>query len=165
MAEAPDAEWKALIALSRYGGLRCPSEHYALRWGDIDWHRGRIRVPCPNLEYREGHGYSTVPLFPEVREHLLKLFEETPDGIEYVNQIPRGPDKPSHSVRTHHSKVNGHPVAQPASQSETELMREYDWQPVCKWIGNSPAVAAKHYAMSVNLNADFDKAVGPIAEG
>ena len=32
----PDAQWKLLFALSRYGGLRCPSEHLALTWGDID---------------------------------------------------------------------------------------------------------------------------------
>ena len=29
----PDAEWKLIFALSRYGGLRCPSEHLALRFG------------------------------------------------------------------------------------------------------------------------------------
>ena len=29
----PDAEWKLIFALSRYGGLRCPSEHLELRWG------------------------------------------------------------------------------------------------------------------------------------
>lgn len=28
--EAPDAEWRLIIALSRYGGLRCPSEHLSL---------------------------------------------------------------------------------------------------------------------------------------
>ena len=28
----PDAEWQLLFALSRYGGLRCPSEHLALTW-------------------------------------------------------------------------------------------------------------------------------------
>jgi hypothetical protein len=28
---------------------------------------------------------------------------------------------------------------------ETELMREYDLATVCKWIGNSPTVAPKHY--------------------
>ena len=33
----PDKQWQLLFALSRYGGLRCPSEHLALRWGDVDW--------------------------------------------------------------------------------------------------------------------------------
>lgn len=39
-------------------------------------------------------------------------------------------------------------------------MREYDLATVCRWIGNSPAVAAKHYAMSTDLDADFRRAVG-----
>ncbi len=29
-------QWRLIFALSRYGGLRCPSEHLALRWGHID---------------------------------------------------------------------------------------------------------------------------------
>ena len=35
--KAPSTEWKAIIALSRYGGLRCPSEHLLLTWPDVDW--------------------------------------------------------------------------------------------------------------------------------
>jgi hypothetical protein len=40
-------------------------------------------------------------------------------------------------------------------------MREYDLTTACKWIGNSPAVGAKHYAMSIDLNADYRRAAGP----
>ena len=43
---------------------------------------------------------------------------------------------------------------------ESELMRSYDLATVCRWIGNSPEVAAKHYAVSVDLNADFRIAAG-----
>jgi integrase len=38
----PDVEWRLLFALSRYGGLRCPSEHLALKWSDVDWAKGRL---------------------------------------------------------------------------------------------------------------------------
>src|SRR5438876_372101 len=38
----PDAEWRLIVALSRYGGLRCPSEHLSLAWPDVDWERGRF---------------------------------------------------------------------------------------------------------------------------
>ncbi len=34
--EAPSAEWRLLIALSRYCGLRVPSEASALRWVNAD---------------------------------------------------------------------------------------------------------------------------------
>ena len=43
---------------------------------------------------------------------------------------------------------------------EAELMRDHDLAMVCKWIGNSPAVAAKHYATSQDLIADFRRAAG-----
>ncbi|MEN6497002.1 MAG: phage integrase SAM-like domain-containing protein, partial [Thermoguttaceae bacterium] len=38
----PDAQWRLLFALSRFGGLRCPSEHLNLRWTDVDWERSRF---------------------------------------------------------------------------------------------------------------------------
>jgi hypothetical protein len=44
-------------------------------------------------------------------------------------------------------------------------MREYDLATLCKWIGNSPAVAAKHYAMCVDLNADFQRATARKPKG
>ncbi len=36
LSACPDAQWRLLFALSQYGGLRCPSEHLTLRWGDVD---------------------------------------------------------------------------------------------------------------------------------
>ena len=50
----PDSQWRLLFALSRYGGLRCPSEHLSLRWGDVDWERGRINVRSPKTEHHAG---------------------------------------------------------------------------------------------------------------
>ena len=32
----PNAEWRTLVALSRYAGLRVPSEALLLRWQDIN---------------------------------------------------------------------------------------------------------------------------------
>ena len=40
----PDGQWRLIVALSRYGGLRCPSEHLALTWDCVDWQAQRIRV-------------------------------------------------------------------------------------------------------------------------
>src|SRR3990172_6901191 len=51
LAACPDNQWKLLFALSRYGGLRCPSEHLGLRWSDIDWERGRNVVRSPKTEH------------------------------------------------------------------------------------------------------------------
>src|SRR5258708_2874528 len=54
LAAAPDAEWRLLFALSRFGGLRCPSEHLALEWADVDWERGRLLAHSPKTEHHEG---------------------------------------------------------------------------------------------------------------
>src|SRR5579862_9505224 len=49
----PDAQWRLIVALSRYGGLRCPSEHLALTWADVDWERSRFLVRSSKLEHLE----------------------------------------------------------------------------------------------------------------
>lgn len=165
LAVVPDTEWHVIIALSRFGGLRCPSEHYALRWGDIDWERGAIRVTVPKLAHIEHCAFRTVPLFPEVRESLLKLFAEAEPGSEYViakHRLGCG------NLRQQFERFIARAGLTPwprlfhnlRGSRETELMREYDLATVCRWIGNSPAVAAKHYATSIDLNADFQRALG-----
>jgi integrase len=168
MEAAPDAEWRAIIALARYAGLRTPSETYELRWGDIDWERGRLTITCPKLEHIEGHGTRIVPLFPELRKPLLDLFAEADSGGEYVIARHRGG---STNLRTHFQRIIRRagivpwpkPFQNLRASRETELMREYDLATVCRWIGNSPAVAANHYATSVDLDADFARAAGKAA--
>jgi hypothetical protein len=60
----PDAEWRLIFALARYGGLRCPSELLVLTWADVNWEKGRFRVDSPKT------GERWVPLFPELRPSL-----------------------------------------------------------------------------------------------
>ena len=165
LAEAPDAEWRAIIALARYGGLRTPSETFALRWGDINWERGTIHVTCPKLAHHEQYASRMIPLFPEVREPLLTLFDEAEAGTEYVIARCR---LGCANLRTQFKRI----IARAGLKSwprlfhnlrasrESELMREYDLATACRWIGNSPAVAARHYATSIDLNADFRRAAG-----
>jgi hypothetical protein len=50
----PDAEWRLIFALSRFGGLRTPSEHNALRWEDVNWARNRFLVRSSKTELHEG---------------------------------------------------------------------------------------------------------------
>jgi integrase len=80
---APETQWKLIIALARYGGLRCPSEILALSWADVDWEQGRITVTSPKTK-RHGKAYRVIPLFPELRPLLEKAFEEAGEGALYV---------------------------------------------------------------------------------
>ena len=68
----PDTEWQAIFVLSRWGGLRCPSEHLALQWSDVNWLDKRLRVPSPKTEHHEGKAFRVIPLFPEVAQLLAQ---------------------------------------------------------------------------------------------
>lgn len=165
IAEAPNAEWRLIIALARYGGLRCPSEHYALKWGHVDWGRDRLTVHASKTEHHQGKGTRVVPIFPELLPYLRAAFEEAEPGTEYVIAKHR---LGSLNLRQQFERIIERADVTPwprlfqnlRASRETELMRDYDLATVCKWIGNSPAVAAKHYAMSVDLDADFRRAAG-----
>jgi integrase len=161
----PDAQWRLLFALSRFGGLRCPSEHLALRWGDIDWERGRIVVRSPKTEHHEGKGERTIPLFPELRPYLEAVRDEllasdfdpkqTPMSKQPV--ITRYRDSNA-NLRTQLSKIIRRAglklwpklFQNLRSTRETELAEEYPMHVVCDWIGNSQAVAAKHYLQTTD---------------
>ncbi|MFN4242309.1 MAG: tyrosine-type recombinase/integrase [Tepidisphaerales bacterium] len=163
--ECPDAEWRCLFALCRWGGLRCPSEVLALRWADVNWAAGRIRVTSPKTARHPGGEERFVPLFPELRRELLAGLEAAPDGAEYV----------IHHRRARGGKVNWRQSltrfirnagllpwprlfhALRASR-QTELEAEYPTHVVCAWLGNSPSVAAGHYLMTTE--ADFARAAG-----
>ncbi len=73
---APDAEWRLIIALSRYGGLRCPSEHLGLTWDDVDWEHNRLHISSPKTARHAGHESRIIPLFPELRPYLETVFDD-----------------------------------------------------------------------------------------
>ena len=56
--------WKVILGLSRYGGLRTPSETLSLCWDDIDWEMNRMSIPEPKVEHHEGRGIRSCPIFP-----------------------------------------------------------------------------------------------------
>ena len=79
----PDTEWQAIVALARYGGLRCPSEILRLEWTHVDLPGGKLTVPSPKTK-RFGKAWRVVPLFPELRPYLEAAHTLAPDGARYV---------------------------------------------------------------------------------
>lgn len=146
----PDAEWRCLFALARYGGLRNPSETLGLRWSDIDWAANRLTVASPKTAHHEGKESRTIPLFPELLPHLQAAFEAAPIGAEFV--ITRYRDA-GVNVRTQLTRIIAKAGLKPwpklwqnlRSTRETELAEYFPIHVVCAWIGNSVQVAAKHY--------------------
>jgi len=167
LAACPDTEWKLIFALSRFGGLRCPSETLALKWADVDWERGRIRVPSPKTEQHEGKGSRIMPMFPELRSHLLDAFEQAEEGAEYV--IARYRDG-SANLRTQLQRIIRKAGLEPwpklfhnlRATRQTELAETYPIHVVCAWIGNSAAVAQEHYLQVTD--AHFEEAARGAAQ-
>ena len=76
----PDAQWKLIMALSRFGRLRTPSEHARLRWQDILWDQNRMVVHAPKTEDHGGMASRIVPLYPEFRLLLEAVLRQKQSG-------------------------------------------------------------------------------------
>ena len=132
----PDDEWRLIFALSRFGGLRCPSETLELKLQDIDWAGNKIVIRESKTKTR------TIPLFPEIRGLLERAFDSAPDGTEYAIQRYRGANC---NLRTQLLRIISRAglTAWPRlfhnlrASRETELVREHPIHVVCAWIGNS----------------------------
>lgn len=143
LAACPDADWRVIFALARWAGMRCPSEVLALRWRDVDWASGRLRIESPKT------GLRFAPLFPEIRAALAEAFEAAPDGAEFCVGRYRAVE----NLRTQFGRILERagvvpwpkPFVNLRSTRRTELQERFPDHVVNKWLGHSGAVAAKHY--------------------
>jgi integrase len=153
LEHAPTAQWRCLIALCRWAGLR-RGEALRLAWGDVDFVGKTIRV-VPELR----HGSRTVgtkqgppravPIRPSLLTVLQAAHDEAEDGsrgpcaeMPGIGNLDRDAErlairagvgayaKPFHTLR---------------KCCESEWMRDYPAMDVCKWMGHSAQVAAEHY--------------------
>jgi integrase len=146
----PDCQWQLLFALSRYGGLRCPSEHLALTWCDVNWGRGRITIRASKTQHHADGGIRVVPIFPELRPYLEAVWEQAEPGTKHV--ITRYRESKT-NLRTQLQRIITKAGLTPwpklwqnlRATRETELAETYPMHVICAWIGNSQAVAQKHY--------------------
>lgn len=156
----PSREWRVIFALSRWGGLRCPSEHLALKWGHVDWEHGRLIVPSPKTAHHEGREQRIMPLFPELRKELEALFAEADPGEWIITRYRNA----GQNLRTTFEKIVLRAGLKPwpklfhnlRATRQTELADRFPAHVVSEWIGNSEAVAREHYLRTTD--AHFDRA-------
>jgi hypothetical protein len=145
----PDHEWRLLLALARYGGLRTPSEPLALEWTDVNWERQRFRVIAPKTEHQDG-GERWVPLFPELKPFLEDAWDRAKPGQTYVITRWRDTEK---NLRTGLNRILRRAGVKPwprlyqnlRASRETELAESFPIHVVAEWLGNSPKTALAHY--------------------
>jgi integrase len=158
----PSIQWRLVFALCRFGGLRCSSEVARLKWSDVNWETMRFTVHSSKTEHHADGGIRQVPIFPELYPHLRDAFEEAEPGTVYccpqytnANQLYRNQMKAM--VEKAGLMIWQKLFQNLSSTHETELAEQYPVQVVCAWIGNSPAVAARHYLQVTDEH--FSKAV------
>mgnify|MGYP006270548299 CR=1 len=69
----PSLEWKVVVALARYAGLRVPDEPPRLVWSDDDAEGRRLRVPKGKTRRKRGKGWTVVPVPPILADLLEQL--------------------------------------------------------------------------------------------
>ena len=150
--QAPNAEWRLIVALGRYAGLRMPSEALRLEWADIDWQRNRMIVRKGKTKKRE------MPILPQLRPYLEDCFDpeskyvivENRHHTNWGTMLARLIAKAGLQVwpRIFHNL---------RASLETDLTHQFPIHVVTAWLGNSPKIAADHY-LSVR-ESDFARAV------
>ena len=133
-----------------------------LALGDVDWERDRITVHSPKTEHHEGKESRQIPIFPELRPYLEEVWDNAPPGTEYLITRYRSGNA---NLRTQLERIIRRAGLKPwpkpfqncRSTRETELAERFPMHVVCAWIGNTQAVAAKHYLQV--RDEDFDRAV------
>jgi len=150
---APDGTWRTIIALARYGGLRCPSEVLRLKWSDVSLPDGRMIIHASKTEHHDDGGVRVCPIFPELRPFLETSWEGAPEGAVYVIDRYRSG---AVNLRTQFKRIILRAGLKPwprlmqnlRASRETELMGQFPSADVASWLGNSVPIAMKHYAMA-----------------
>tara|TARA_Y100000361_G_scaffold62810_1_gene55238 strand:- start:132 stop:1256 length:1125 start_codon:yes stop_codon:yes gene_type:complete len=141
-------ELKIVLALCRFGGLR-RHECALLRWRDIDFEAGKMTVRSNKTP-----PIRTTPLFKILKPILEEYKRDDHKKVQAKWDCDsNGPDS---ALRFFCKKkklaIWPRPFQNLRASRETELLDRYSVADVCSWIGNSPQVAMKHYAMARNEN-------------
>lgn len=150
LAELPNAQWRLLFVLARWGGLRVPSEPRGLVWSDVLWDKHRLRVDGKT-------GERWVPIFPELAGPLREAFEAAEPG--QVRVLP-------FMATAYNGGAVRHPLERAIKRAgltlwprlwhnlrstrQTELEEQFPSHVVCRWLGNSTQVARTHYLQTTD---------------
>ncbi len=154
----PDIDWRVIFGLARFAGLRCPSEVMGLKWTDIDWAAGRLRIDAPKT------GLRFCPMFPEVRAVLADGFDQAAEGAVYVVARRFG-----ENLRSQFNRIVERagimpwpkPFCNCRASCRTELQERFPGHVINGWLGQSSAVAEKHYLQTTDEHWQRAVDVGP----
>jgi len=154
----PCNDWRCILALSRIGGLRCPSEVLLLRWEDVNWEYDSVLIRSPKTRRHENGASRLVPLFPELKKELETLFfSPASEGKEFV--INRYRDT-FQNLRTTLEKIVlraglkmfPRPFDNFRASRANEVYRRWGAILEKQWIGHDPSIFEDHYWMTIDTD-------------
>ena len=177
MEYAPSAEWRLIIALWRFAGLRAASEVLMLKWEDVLWDQKVIMVSSPKTEHHRGKAVRKIPFFPHIEECLTAAFEQAEEGAVYVveKHAPlylRGKKERTYiagqgNLGTMFKKIMRRAGIAPwkkllhnlRASFETDLLNgkygKFGLHTIATWLGHSVKVMLEHYGRI--QQSDYDQ--------
>ena len=141
-------------------------EPLLLKWGDILWDVGKIRVYSPKTARHKGHEERFCPLFPEIRQELEDLFEVqgSPAGTAYVlpDDIRERSENGIYNAVIRIIRRAGYTpwqrlINNMRATRDSELKRVgFSGDQRSAWLGHSERVSAEHYQIGKMLVGDED---------
>jgi len=160
----PTLEWRLIIVLGRFAGLRLPSEIVGLRWSDVHWDRHFMLVRSPKTEHHSGGDERMIPIFPDLYPTLRAAYDAAAGSEGPVIATPHY-RHPKANLRTPLLRILRDAGIEPwpslfqnlRKTCATELVEagHPEWK-VCRWLGHSDAIGRKHYRSMTE--ADFAEA-------
>ena len=143
---APDSQWRLIIALCRFAGLRCPSEVLGLRWSDVDFVGNLLSISCTKTK-KQGKSKRTMPILPELRPYLEDAFD--PESERVISKYCTT----NTNLRKMFLEILKRAGLEPwprlfhnlRGSLETDLFEHHAAHVVVNWLGNSPQTALTHY--------------------
>ena len=123
MPHCPCDEWKLILALARFGALRCPSELVALRWADIDLCGGTMTINATK------------------RNIIRPAASGSAQSSRNCDRIYAADAFANPEIRWHRTVAAA--IQNMRASRETELMARWPAKDVSSWLGNSTPVAMK----------------------
>ena len=159
---APDPQWKLLIALARWGGLRVASEPLALTWRDVDFASKRFIIRASKTEHHADGGIRIVPMFPELVDLFQRVFDEAQPGEVHVITRYRDPAANLRTQLVRYITAAGltpwpKPWQNLRASRATELADLFPSHVCAGWLGHTEVIADTFYRSITD--AHFERAV------
>ena len=155
-------EYRLLLIMARYLGVRVPSEIVPLTWRDVDWDTMRIVITSPKTKRHKGGAKRVCPIFPEALPALQEAYDAAPEGASWIFPSIRSGEK---NLRTWLERAILRAGLTPwpklwqnfRATRATELADQYPSHVAAAWLGHTERIADRHYRQTTGTH--YERAI------